>query len=125
MHLAPDQQWAQAVPEKKLGTYRGGFQGLAFSAFMTAFVENQNGNLSGSTGSTNQAPSTVNTNVQNGQVTISSAVGFTGNLSGVFSVVQVPGSYNVVNSTLTVQVAVINVVNGANVPTLSSIFGPR
>lgn len=125
MHLAPDQQWAEAIPEKKLGNVRGGFRGLAFSAFMTAFVENQNGNLSGSTGGTTPGPSTVNTDVQNGQVSISAAVGFTGNLSGVFNVVQVPGSYNVVNSTLSVQVAVINVVKGAQVPTLSSIFGPR
>ena len=124
MHLMPDKQWARAIPEKSLGEVRGGFRGLAFSAFLTAFVENRNGDLSGSA-DTSAAPSTVNTNVQNGQVSISAAVGFTGNLNGVFNVVQVPGSYNVVNSTLNVQVAIINVAKGAQIPTLSSIFGSR
>jgi hypothetical protein len=122
MHLVPDDQWAKAIPDSQLKKMRGGFNGLAFSAYMTAFVENANGDLSGSVSET-PTPQ-ITTNTQNGQVSISTAVGFTGNLSGVFNVVQVPGSYNVVNSTLTVNIAIINVTNSAQIPSLSSIFGP-
>lgn len=122
LHLLPSSTWAKAVPEKALGKLRGGFRGLAFSAVFTAFVENRNGDLSGSasTGGAGSVPAT--TTNQNGQVSISTNVSFSGNLSGIFNIVQVPGNYNVVNSTLNVNIALINIGAGRAIPSLSTIF---
>lgn len=122
LHLLPSGTWAKAVPEKALGKLRGGFRGLAFSAVFTAFVENRNGDLSGSasTGGAGTPPAT--TTNQNGQVSISTNVNFSGNLSGIFNIVQVPGNYNVVNSQLNVNIALINIGAGQAIPSLSTIF---
>lgn len=127
MDLAPSGSIAMALSDAELSTKRGGFLGVSFSATFTASVENLNTNLVGSgssstSGVTNSNPPTTY-NVQNGQATLSTFVGNLSNVSGVFNIVQVPGSFNVVNSNLTVQVAIVNVTNGAAIPTLNTIFG--
>ena len=120
MHLLPQGSWAKSVPEKALGKLRGGYRGLAFSAVFMAFVENRNGNLSGS-GDTGGSTPPVTTTPQ-GDVSVSTNVSFSGNLSGIFNIVQVPGNYNVVNSTLNVNIALVNVASGGRLPSLSSLF---
>ena len=129
MDMAPSNSIAVALSDAELSPKRGGFLGVSFSATFTASVENLNPNLTGS-GSANTGTSGVtNTNppttysVQNGQATLSTFVGNLSNVSGVFNIVQVPGSFNVVNSSLTVQVAIVNVTNAGAVPTLNTIFG--
>jgi hypothetical protein len=129
MNLMPSSSIAVALSDTELSTKRGGFLGVSFSATFTASVENLNTNLTGSGSSSSSTSGVTNTNppttynVQNGQATLSTFVGNLSNVSGVFNIVQVPGSFNVVNSSLTVQVAIVNVTNGSAVPTLNTIFG--
>lgn len=124
MDLMPDLQHVAAIEDGKLDKMRGGFSGIAFNVIFSAFVEN--GVLTGggttTTGGTGGLPPTTTT-IANGQVTIQSFVGSLSNVSGVFNIVQTTGNFNVVNTNLTVQIAILNILNSSNVPTLQSIFG--
>ena len=124
MNLMPSGSIAVAMTDAEMATKRGGFLGIAFSATFTATVENLNGNVTGTGTGTPVMPNgqPVTTTNQNGQVTLSTFVGNLSNVSGVFNIVQVPGSFNVVNSALTINVALVNMAPGAQVPTLSTIF---
>jgi hypothetical protein len=126
MDLMPDSRHVAAIEDEKLDSMRGGFAGIAFNVIFSAFVENGTltggGTSSTTTGGTGGLPP-VNTTIANGQVTVQSFVGSLSNVSGVFNIVQTTGSYNVVNTNLTVQIAILNVLNSANTPTLQSIFG--
>jgi hypothetical protein len=128
MHLAPSSTIAVAMSDSELSKQRGGFMGIAFSATFTAVIDNLNNPVTGSgatttttSGVTGSPPTTYD--IQGGQVTASAFVGNLSNVSGIFNIVQVPGSFNVVNSNLVVNVAIVNVLNGSGVPSLTTLFG--
>ena len=126
MDLMPSGEWAKAMPDKELAEKRGGFFSLAFSAMLTVYVENGSSATGGNvtTGNTT-LPSSTQLGVQNGQVQVSAFVGNIQNVSGILNIVQVPGSFNVVNTQLTVQISIINVLNQGQIPSLSSLFQIR
>ena len=125
MDLMPSGEWAKVMPDKELATKRGGFFNLAFSAMLTVQAQNGTSTTGGDVTPTTGAvlPNATQLGVQNGQVQVSAFVGSLQNVSGILNIVQVPGSYNVVNTQLTVQISVINVLNAAQIPALSSLFG--
>ena len=121
----PDAVWARALPDSKLGTLRGGFAGLSFSVFFSGFFDklgNVNGNLNVSTGGASTAP-LPQVAVSDGQVRISNVIGNFQGATGIFQITQA-GSFNVINNNLFVQIAVVNVLNGAAIPPMASLFGP-
>jgi len=129
MELMPSSAIAQAVPDDVLAKQRGGFMGIAFSASFSATVENVNGNVtgtgtssSGTTGLTGTNPP-VNYNIQGGQVQLSSFIGNLSGLNGVFQLTSVNGVGNIVNSHLTLNIALVNLQNGSAIPSLNSLFG--
>jgi hypothetical protein len=130
MDLAPSSSIAVAMSDEELGKQRGGFMGIAFSATFTAVIDNLNAPVTGTGSTTSTTSGVTNTslpatyNITGGQVTASAFIGNLNNVSGVFNIVQVPGSFNVVNSNLVVNIAVVNVLNSAQVPSLTTLFGP-
>ena len=129
MGMAPSGEWAKTLADHEMAELRGGFRGFAFSAALSVFIENLQGDLVGSTvtnGTTLTATSPssqTSFSVANGQVSISTYVGGVQDFSGVLNVVSVPGSFNVVNSILDIRVALVTVANGAQVPNLQQLFG--
>ena len=122
---APGASWATPVSDRELGTMRGGFGGLAFSVAFTGTVDNV-GNVQGflavDPGATQAAPPPTFSN-SDGQVHIQTSIGDFQGFSGILNVVQVPGSMNVVNNNLFIQIAVVNLTNTSTLPPLSTIFG--
>lgn len=129
MNLAPGASIARAMTDDELGRQRGGFMGIAFSATFTATVENLTGDVTGTgTGSTSTTGIAgtnppVNYNIQGGTVQLSSYIGNLSGLNGVFQLTSVNGIGNVVNSHLTLNIALVNLTNGAAIPNLQSLFG--
>lgn len=118
--------WAQPLTDSEMGELRGGFDGIAFSAFFTGTVDslgNASGSLSSGITTGNTPPPSVTTS--NGGVTISTVVGNFQGANGIFQIAQVPGSFNVVNNNLFIQVALINVTNSAALSGISSLLGPK
>lgn len=129
MGLMPSGEWAKVMPDKELATKRGGFFSLAFSAMLTVYAENggagTGGNVTAQTGGGGGLPTGAQLGVQNGQVQVSAFVGNIQNVAGILSIVQVPGNYNVVNTQLTVQIQIINLLNASQIPTLSNLLLTR
>jgi hypothetical protein len=129
MDLAPGSTIANAMSDEELAKQRGGFMGIAFSATFTATVENVNGNVTGTgtgTGSTTGITGTnppVNYNIQGGTVQLSSHIGNLSGLNGVFQLTSVNGIGNIVNSHLTLNIALVNLSSGAQFPGMQSLFG--
>jgi len=129
MDLMPSESIAVALSDQELAKQRGGFMGIAFSATFTATVENMNGNVTGSgTGSTSTSGVTgsnppVNYNIAGGQVQLSTFVGNLSGLNGVFQLTAVNGVGNIVNSHLTLNVALVNLSAGSTIPSMQSLFG--
>jgi hypothetical protein len=129
LDLAPSATIAQAVPDAELAKQRGGFMGIAFSATFVATVENLNGNVTGTgTGTTSTSGVTgtsppVTYNISGGQVQLSSFIGNLSGLNGVFQLTSVNGVGNIVNSHLTLNVALVNLSAGTPIPSLQSLFG--
>jgi hypothetical protein len=129
MDLAPGSAIAKVMSDEELGKQRGGFMGIAFSATFTATVENVNGNVTGTgTGSTSTTGITgtnppVNYNIQGGTVQLSSFIGNLSGLNGVFQLTSVNGIGNIVNSHLTLNIALVNLSSGAQFPNMQSLFG--
>lgn len=126
MDLAPNTVYAQVLPDDELAKQRGGFMGIAFSATFTATVENLTGNVTG-TGSTSTSgvtstnpPATFN--ISGGQVQLSSFIGNLSGLNGVFQLTSVNGVGNIVNSHLTLNVALVNVANGQPMPNFTTFM---
>ncbi len=121
----PGASWATPVSDRDLGSMRGGFGGLAFSVAFTGTVGNV-GNLQGflavDPGATQNAPPPT-FSTADGQVNIQTSIGNFQGASGIFQITQVPGSFNVVNNNLFIQIAVVNLVNTSTLPPLSTIFG--
>jgi len=120
----PSLAWAQPLSDTEMGKLRGGFDGIAFSAFFTGTVDSL-GNSNFNTGITtgNTQPPSVTTGAD-GNVTISTVVGNFQGANGIFQIAQVPGNFNVVNNNLFIQVAIINVTNQTQLSGLSSLLGP-
>jgi hypothetical protein len=127
MDLMPTGEWAKVMPDKELAETRGGFFSLAFSAMFTVFVENGGNAVANVTagGAGVSLPSSTQIGVQNGQVQVTAFVGNIQNVQGILNIVQVPGSFNVVNTQLTVQISIFNVLNQAQIPSLQTLFQLR
>jgi len=129
MELAPGGEIAVAMSDQELATQRGGFMGIAFSASFFATVENLNGNVTGtgtsSTSTTGVTPTNppINYNLQGNSVQLSTFVGNLGNLNGVFAINTVNGFGNVVNSHLTLNIALVTLNGGGQIPSLQALFG--
>ena len=119
------------LSDEALGGMRGGLAGVGFSVFFTTHVTSQadfGGTFAvqtpGGAGSSAPPvdPSTFS-NTQNGQVRIATIAGsnFHG-ASGLFVLTQVPGSNNVVLTSVNIQIAIINVPNTAAIPSLATLF---
>lgn len=120
------------LSDEALGGMRGGLAGVAFSVFFTTHVTSQadfggtfavqTPNGAGSSGAPPVDPSTFS-NTQNGQVRIATIAGsnFHG-ASGLFVLTQVPGSNNVVLTSVNIQIAIINVPNTAAIPSLATLL---
>lgn len=113
LDLIPDEAWARPLSNAEMADLRGGFRGIAFSAFVT--VENLTTDLSGTLSTGAPPPSVTATN---DQVQIQTVVGNFVGTSGIFQIAQVPGDFNIVNNNLFVQIFV----GELNVPA-PSIFG--
>lgn len=121
----PIAAWAQPLSDREMGELRGGFDGIAFSAFFTGTVDslgNASGSLSSGITTGNTPPPSVTTS--NGNVSISTVVGNFQGANGIFQIAQVPGSFNVVNNNLFIQVALINVTNQAQLTGIASLLNP-
>ena len=118
---------AEALREQDMGELRGGFAGLAFSVFFEGSFHNdgaETGFLDVNTNGSSPAPSGAFSS-GDGEVRISASIGEFAGASGIFQIAQVPGNFNVVNNNLFVQIALINLVEGSQMPSLQSLFGVR
>jgi hypothetical protein len=121
----PIAAWAKPLSDSEMSKLRGGFDGIAFSAFFTGTVDslgNASGNLSSGITTGNTPPPSVTTS--DGNVSISTVVGNFQGANGIFQIAQVPGSFNVVNNNLFIQVAIINVTNQSQLTGLTGLLGP-
>jgi hypothetical protein len=129
MSLAPSLAMAEVLPDRELAQQRGGFMGIAFSATFVATVENLNGNVTGagtagaSTSGVTGSNPPVTYAIEGGQVQLSSFIGNLSGLNGVFQLTSVNGVGNIVNSHLTLNVALVNLTNAAAMPSLQNLFG--
>lgn len=126
MSLAPSLVHAQAVPDRELAEQRGGFMGIAFSASFVATIENVNGDVTGvgttsTSGITSSSPP-ITYVIEGGEVRLSSFIGNLNGLNGAFNLTSVNGIGNIVNSHLTLNVALVNLTNGADMPSLQNLF---
>lgn len=121
--MMPNAAWATPLSDSEMGELRGGFDGLAFSVFFTGSIDSL-GNTTSSTGTTTTGAPPPNVTVSDGTVRISSLVGNFQGANGIFQIAQVPGSFNVVNNNLFVQVALISVTNPTLIPNLATLLGP-
>jgi hypothetical protein len=115
------------LTDEELSQLRGGFNGLAFNVAFSGFVDklgNSSGSLTvGQNGAIAPGPP-PDVSVKNGEVMISTHIGNFAGANGIFQIAQVPGSYNVVNNNLYVQIAMINIRDlGAQLPNFASMFG--
>ena len=126
MDLAPSLVFAQALPDRELAEQRGGLMGIAFSASFIATIENANGDVTGvGTTSTNGVTSSsppIAYSIEGGEVQLSSFIGNLSGLNGAFNLTSVNGIGNIVNSHLTLNVALVNLTNGADMPSLQNLF---
>jgi hypothetical protein len=129
MNLAPSSEIAVALSDQELSKQRGGFMGIAFSASFLATVENLAGDVTGTGTSSTSTSGVTNTNppvsfnIQGGTVQLNTFVGNLSGLNGVFQLTSVNGFGNVVNSHLTLNVALVNLSSGTSIPSLQSLFG--
>lgn len=129
MNLVPSSAIARSISDEELGKQRGGFMGIAFSATFTATVTNVNGDVAGTgSGSTSTAGVTsstppINYNIQGGTVQLSSFIGNLSGLNGAFQLTSVNGIGNIVNSHLTLNIALVTLSSGAQLPNMQSLFG--
>lgn len=124
--MMPTEDWATPLSDAEMAGIRGGYSGLAFGVFFTGYYDRVgavNGSLTVTEGGSSPTPSPTFT-AQDGEVRLSTSIGNFNGASGIFQIAQVPGSFNVVNNNLYVQIAVVNVLNGTPVPSLASLFGP-
>lgn len=112
--------WATPLGDAEMGKLRGGFAGFAFNVIMSGTIENLANSGSGPV-TTGVSDPTVT--VQDGMVNIQTAIGSFNGASGVFQFANLENSsFNVVNQNLFVQIALIDVANAADIPTIQSLL---
>ncbi|MBM3486025.1 MAG: hypothetical protein FJX67_05255 [Alphaproteobacteria bacterium] len=124
--LTPRTSWATEVDESVLAGKRGAFNGISFSVLFNGTFDRNGaatGNLavnnSGGSGTTTAPSPNVNVG-NNGDVQIQTVIRNFQGATGIFQIAQVPGSFNVVNNNLFVQVNILNDASG--IPSLPSLL---
>ena len=111
----------------QLNEVRGGYAGFYFKVDYAGNVIDSKIDPLSATAPVPTANGQTAVNTDNGNVQISAQVGTLSGTSGVIQIVQVPGSNNVVNAVMNVNMAVINVTSdaaAANVAqALSNLYG--
>ena len=97
--------WARPLQDRELAEMRGGFGGLLFSVFFNGSIENT---ATGSGLVETAIPDGMAVSVGENTAQIVGGLGNFGNASGVFQFTSVEGSMNVINNTMTINVAVVN-----------------
>lgn len=117
---------ATALTQRQLDDERGGYAGFYFTVDYAGNVINTELNPVQGTDPIDTGGQTT-INADTGNVQISAQVGTLKDTSGVIQIVQVPGSNNIVNAVMNVNMTVINVTSdaaAANVAqTLSNLYG--
>lgn len=121
----------KAVNEREMGEIRGGFMGFSFSALFQGWW-NSLGSADSSLHTTTGTPSDTGNDTPgepvaaklpaNPTVNIQASVGEMGGARGVFQIVQVPGSNNLVVSTLNVNIQIIQVLGGVSIADLRTML---
>ncbi len=116
----------EAVSEAELDQSRGAYLGVNFSVLFEGFWDtlgNYNANLITNTTGTSSSSlgAALNSLPPNTAVQIQATVGGFGPAKGIFQITQVPGSGNIVSSTLVINIQIIQVL-GANAQTLLTKF---
>lgn len=120
LRLMPSTEWADPLSEAEMAELRGGFNGLTFGVVFTGGLS-PNLEPVGDLQITAQPPAgTKVTQNGNGSVNVQAVVGSLGGASGVFQITQVPGSFNVVNNNLIVQINVVQSIG--TVPDLNTLL---
>jgi len=103
------------LTDPELDAIRGGYGGMYFSAYFSVFwdtLDNQvaSGLVTTGGGSIDTFPTAQQiADLQGHGVSVTAAMGGLGNAKGAFHIVQVPGSYNIVNSNFIIQLTMIQV----------------
>lgn len=131
LHTANLAELGPPLADEALGDMRGGLAGVTFSVFFTTHVTSPadfGGTFavqtsSGAGGGAPPVDPSTFSNTQNGQVRIATIAGsnFQG-ASGLFVLTQVPGSNNIVLTSVNIQIAIINVPSTAAIPSLATLF---
>jgi small ligand-binding sensory domain FIST len=111
LHAFPAGDWALALSDQELGEIRGGIRGVSFEVFAMWFAEVSslddptNGLIlspviAGSVGGLIGQPFGIN----NGEVNLITEIGDFNGGSGIFQIVQVPGSNNIINNNLFINI---------------------
>jgi hypothetical protein len=116
-----------AIEEKNMKDMRGGYLGISFSVLFEGFWDTLgNYNASLITGG-NVGPGSAGTTIPpsslppNTAVKIEASIGSLGGGRGIFQITQVPGSGNVINNTLLVNIQIIQVL-GNTIPTITNYW---
>ncbi len=116
LHAFPAGDWALALSDQELGEIRGGISGVSFEVFAMWFAEVSSVDdptnglilepvIAGSVG----GPVSQTFGISNGEVNLITEIGDFNGGSGIFQIVQVPGSENIINNNLFINITV----NGA------------
>lgn len=97
--------WARPMEDHELADMRGGFGGLLFSVFFNGSIENT---ATGSGLTETTIPEGMTLSVSENTAQIVGGLGNFGNANGVFQFTSVEGSMNVVNNTMTINVAIMD-----------------
>ena len=102
LDFMPKGDWAKKLSSTELGDLRGAGFGIAFDIAISGSIEN----ISDAFGSTTTTPPPgFDLTVSNGLASITTVIGGV-NGNGIFIFNQVPGSMNVLNTTVVVNVAI-------------------
>ena len=117
----------KAINEKEMEEMRGGYMGFSFTVIFKGWWDSLgnasallqgNSAVTGSPGAANTIP--TNNLPANTAVNIQATVGDMGAARGIFQITQVPGSNNLVNNTLNLNIQIIQVLGNtlSNLPNM-------
>jgi len=132
LHAFPAGDWALALSDQELGEIRGGIRGMSFEVFAMWFAEVSSlddptngltlrpviGGSVGNPGGVASQPF----GISNGEVNLITEIGDFNGGSGIFQIVQVPGSENIINNNLFINITVDGAAIG-QLPLGSSLLG--
>ena len=108
---------ARAVDEEELGEMRGGYMGISFSVLLEGYWDNLGNHILNTDMPDDPGPLPV----LPGQVQIQAGIGGLYGARGIFQIVQVPGSNNVVNTNMIVNISVIQIM-GQSLANISNLL---